>query len=660
MGIRKFFYETVILLTTITLFVVIFNSIQVQRSSFLRLKAIGEQYLNATYEIYQAQLIGGILIGDDNIISSLIQEISETRKVGIILTNGKVTLSAGLINQSAPTSSYTLNTNNDKKTTLKLFLPHNKSNLEIFYESVFPILLELIVLCIGICYLLKGIKQKFISPLNDLVLHLDPEKIEQFEPADKSVDEIKQLCTTLKKMNVEVKKNASYEAEVRSAKQVAHDIRSPLAALNTVLLDIPSMKENKRILIKNALNRINDIANNLLFHAKSNIHSIENTDSYPELLFVILDNLISEKRYEHCDTNVNIQLNISSCSYDSFAEINIGSFKRVLSNLINNSIESISSNGLVTINLESNEKNTIININDNGCGIPDEILPKITNQGFSFNKKNGAGFGLSYAKKYIEQLGGELTIQSELNIGTNITIKLVKAQYPNWFCNRINIQENTTIVVLDDDPSIHNTWKEKLSHIDVKIINLSTVAILTQEKIKELNPSAYLIDYELLHDDQNGLDVIKSMKLNERAVLVTSCFEDLNVRKRCEELGVRIIPKSYVPFIPIVKIQSNKIIVLIDNDKMIRMIWELVAEEAGINITTYSSPTEFSNQIKKHNKNTAIYIDSDLGNHINGEIYAKDLHAQGFTEIHLTTGYPTNQFGDMPWIKSVIGKVPPF
>ncbi len=75
MRIKKLFYETAVLLTIITLFIVIFNSIQVQRNASLWLQEIQEQYLNATFEIYQNQLIGDIFVGDNNIISSLIQEI---------------------------------------------------------------------------------------------------------------------------------------------------------------------------------------------------------------------------------------------------------------------------------------------------------------------------------------------------------------------------------------------------------------------------------------------------------------------------------------------------------------------------------------------------------------------------------------------------------
>jgi signal transduction histidine kinase len=63
------------------------------------------------------------------------------------------------------------------------------------------------------------------------------------------------------------------------ARQVAHDIRSPLAALDVGLSDLGELPENKRILVRTAVNRIKDIANNLLNQnkAESLVNSLEMT-----------------------------------------------------------------------------------------------------------------------------------------------------------------------------------------------------------------------------------------------------------------------------------------------------------------------------------------------------------------------------------------------
>lgn len=64
--------------------------------------------------------------------------------------------------------------------------------------------------------------------------------------------------------------------------------------------------------------------------------------------------------------------------------------------------------------------------------------------------------------------------------------------------------------------------------------------------------------------------------------------------------------------------------------------------------------------MNNHDKHTVIYIDSNLDTEIPGEIYAKELYKNGFKDIHLSTGYPPDKFKSVFWIKSVVGKIPPF
>ena len=196
---------------------------------------------------------------------------------------------------------------------------------------------------------------------------------------------------------------------------------------------------------------------------------------------------------------------------------------------------------------------------------------------------------------------------------------------------------------------------------NVNIRHFSTASDLMMAS--NIKANLYLIDYELLAEHDNGLDVIENLKLNHSSFLVTSCFEDPVVRTRCNKLGIKIIPKPYVPFIPIIAsndVTNKNAIVFIDDDELIRMAWLFSAEQAGEVIDLYAHPNEFIKQIGKYSKDTIIYIDCELGESISGEIYAKELYENGFREIHLTTGHPAEKFNCHPWLKSVVGKMPPF
>lgn len=564
MGIKKLFYETAILLTIITLFVVVFNSVQVQRNATSSLRGIEEQYLNATFEIYQNQLIGDILIGDNNIISSLVQEISEIRNVGVMLINNNKKFSSGPIEDTSHGATYSLNIDNEKKAELKLFLSQNKSIFDMLYELAFPVFLQLVILCFGIYFLLTRIKQSLISPLNELVVNMEKGQIEEFVPNSKSASELQKLCETLKKMNVEVKKNASYEAEVRAAKQVAHDIRSPLACLNLLLSATQELPEKQRLLMRTSIQRITDIAN--VLQKKADIKENKNysvSEFENVMLITHVELLVTEIRMQlGNNTNINIDLSIDK-AYGLFSKLKISEFNRVLSNLINNSLESFDeSKHNITISIYSENKNVIVVIEDDGRGIPSDILRNVGTYGFSFGKaaakNSGNGLGVHHAINTIRSFNGDFKIESELNVGTKVTISLPKVDPPGWFVNHIYVKNTDKIIIIDDDPSIHSLWKERLQgncdnqlFIEYFFEPEQAVSYLQSNSLENDERFLMFIDYEFVGKSMNGLDIIEKLSLPGRAILVTSHFDDKLIQQKANTLGVGIIPKTMVPFVPI-------------------------------------------------------------------------------------------------------------
>lgn len=100
--------------------------------------------------------------------------------------------------------------------------------------------------------------------------------------------------------------------------------------------------------------------------------------------------------------------------------------------------------------------------------------------------------------------------------------------------------------------------------------------------------------------------------------------------------------------------------ILIDDDILVHLTWKLAAKNAKKNILVFGNPFDFIHAMGQFDRLIPIYIDSDLGNNVLGHELAKEIHAKGFHEIYLATGYPADQFGVMPWIKAVLGKDPPW
>lgn len=130
-------------------------------------------------------------------------------------------------------------------------------------EFFIPLLFEILILLLSFLWLLRRIKFRLIDPLNDIIFNFNAGNIDVFLLRHQAIDELELLCSTLKKMNIEMQKKAQYEGESTVAKQVAHDLRSPLACLNLLLSYVTSLTEKQGILMRSSIQRITDIANTL-------------------------------------------------------------------------------------------------------------------------------------------------------------------------------------------------------------------------------------------------------------------------------------------------------------------------------------------------------------------------------------------------------------
>lgn len=458
------------------------------------------------------------------------------------------------------------------------------------------------------------------------------------------------------------------------ARQVAHDVRSPLAALNLAIGSITILSEEQRILIRGAVERINDIANDLLQKGRSAQYPGASTAPLaPLMLSSLLDSIVSEKRLQFSDRKgIEIHVNFER-GYGLFARVEARELKRAISNLINNSVEAFKDGqGRVLVTLQPAEDRVEIVIEDDGVGIPAQILAKLGAMGVTHGKEggsSGSGIGVFQAKAVVAASSGTMTFQSTPGTGTRILISLPKAQAPDWFVESLALPPGAQIVILDDDESIHRAWLVRFRGFGLSEGVVEAKCFLSAQGFRDWHTRApsssakiFLVDYELLGQGVNGLDVIEGASLRERAILVTSRFEEPEILSRCAQLGVRLIPKPMVGYVPIRVLERLAPLdaVLIDDDLLVRRTWEISARSAGKGVKTFSSPKDFLAQSGQFVSVTPIYIDSDLGGGVKGEEAARHIFEKGFKEIHLTTGHDPSHFGGMPWLRSIRGKSPPW
>ena len=266
---------------------------------------------------------------------------------------------------------------------------------------------------------------------------------------------------------------------------------------------------------------------------------------------------MSEKRIVYSDKKIKFELMIDNNAYMQFSKVNSVEFQSVISNLINNSVESITSSGKISISLENKNQFLTIIIEDNGCGMSEDILKKAMEGGMS-TKPQGLGLGLSSSIRSIKNWGSTCDIHSKIGEGTKISIQMQISEAPNWFPQNIKLSKNSVLVILDDDQSIHDILCHRLSsllsaHDNIKIINFKDPYKFIEfyNNYGEDKIISFLFDYEFIGSNLNGIDIIDKFKLTANSTLVTSRFEDNYVREKCKKSGIKILPKNLAYYVPI-------------------------------------------------------------------------------------------------------------
>ena len=489
--------------------------------------------------------------------------------------------------------------------------------------------------------------------------------------------------------------NETHQArlKVNIATQVAHDIRSPLAALSMADRDLSALPEETRVIIRSAIGRIQDIASQLMAKANESklkgksyqdtAASVAPESPEPTLVSATLETLLAEKRMQYRSRlGLTIDSYIESAAHSSFAALGPREFKRVLSNLINNAAESIplSRSGTIRLQLKRSPdgKNLILEIQDTGQGIPANILAKLGTRGFTHNKAGGSGLGIHHAQTTLGSWSGNLEILSTVGQGTTLKITLPTCSPPSWFLPSLELAPSTQVVILDDDQSIHQVWKGRMESAQATKHGIELLHFSSPEEIAlwrskaDLNeknrPIRYLLDYEILGSSTTGLDLIEKLGIHREAVLVTSRYEEPSLRSRCATLQVPILPKALAGFVTISfspAADTTPVLdaVLLDDDPLIHLTWSHAAKVFGKHLKIFKHPDELQTELNRIPPHTPIYIDSNLGSGVKGEDWIQKLGQMGFKNLFLATGYHPKKFEDrlkgLPGFQGIVGKDPP-
>jgi len=220
----------------------------------------------------------------------------------------------------------------------------------------------------------------------------------------------------------------------KMAAGIAHEINNPLAVIGEkagwikdLLAEEDQSKSENFKEFEDAVKRIEyhverakKVTHRLLGFARRMEPIMEQVD-INKTLNETVDFLENESRFRNIDIQIDPQISLPTIMSDS------SQLQQVFLNIINNAIDAIGKGGEIrirTTHLSTNNE-IMIEIADNGPGIPKENLGKIFDPFFTTKEVGkGTGLGLSIVYSIIEKLGGRIMVASEEGKGTTFTIYL--------------------------------------------------------------------------------------------------------------------------------------------------------------------------------------------------------------------------------------------
>ena len=259
-------------------------------------------------------------------------------------------------------------------------------------------------------------------------IHVEASAIQVNYRGRPSVLSVMRDITERKRTEELLRKSEKLSVVGELAAGLAHEIRNPLTSMKGFLQLAREGDVNGKYregdynakymdIFFSELERIESIVNELLILAKPQVVKEEYVQIDQVLTQVLT--MISPLRNAH---NVRLEQQVSPDLPVIKCEAN--RLKQVFINILKNGIEAMADGGELTVRAFQSEAGQIrIQFVDQGCGIPKDKLSKL-GEPFYTTKKEGMGLGLMITYRIVEELGGRIVIQSEVNKGTQVEVVL--------------------------------------------------------------------------------------------------------------------------------------------------------------------------------------------------------------------------------------------
>lgn len=332
-----------------------------------------------------------------------------------------------------PNGEYLLNKRLDDKTLGESFRGTIK------YSLTVSIGFMVITMCILFCKSIKKVEAPLKKIENGIQTMINGDytirlSFKTYKEIDKIRESFNYMVSKLEE--AEASKKVAEESKKNMIRDITHDIKTPITSImgySRALYDekVESHEEEKRYLqyIFNKTLRLNYLINELFVFTKLESSEykvypkIEEMGNFLREVVALYYGEIEEAEFEF---ELIIPENEIYCNID-FKEL-----ERAVINLMVNSLKYNDKGTTLTIELKEDVEKAVIIIRDDGIGISKELNESVFKEfvrGDSSRQTNGgSGLGLAITKRIVELHNGSISLRSEINKGSEFTIKLPKVK----------------------------------------------------------------------------------------------------------------------------------------------------------------------------------------------------------------------------------------
>jgi signal transduction histidine kinase len=383
--------------------------------------------------------------------------------------------------------------------------------------------------------------QERTSALQGTNARLNREITERSKAEQEALESNRQLAETLEKLRrtqEQVIRRERMLALGRMANGIAHDLNNtlaPIVGFSELLLVKPEVTVDS-VRLRNYLEIIGGAAKDAAKIVGRLRDFYCHRDDTVTMMPVVINDVIQQAvaftqprwkdQAQAAGVNIEVRLELGNVPTVAGNEQELG---EALANLIFNAADAIAKRGVITIRSEVSGRWLTITVNDDGCGMSDEVRSRCMEPFFTTKGDQSAGLGLGSVYGIIQRHDGELDIQSEAGRGTSVLISLpvergVKA--PTATLPPVQSPRALQILVVEDEPLVREVLSVYLTEDHHQVV----MAANGREGLEQFRTREFdLVLTDRAMPEMNGDEFaaeVRRLKPSQRIILLTG-FGDL-------------------------------------------------------------------------------------------------------------------------------------